>query len=332
MPNTSLHLIQVGFLKPIIEKVRNDGININKILQQSGLNQFHLDDTESYIPVNIVYHLLTALEKEDKIHNFLSYFMPTMKLVSMSRLTDMLAFTPDVLTACRLAEENDQIIFTHERMTLNINGSLSTFSSYFVDNPLPGRELLELLNLSLIINSFKLACGHHWWPFEIHLQHDNGSYLKAVLPKDHTIKILTKQDEPAIIFHTSILKLPMLGHRTKEKSFDEILASPQLLSQKIAQLLESNALEYLPNLTHISKLSGLSSRSIQRKLKEEGTNYREILEHWRFKKSIFLLKNPTLRIKEISIQLGYTNVSNFERAFRRWANDTPQHYRQTFLS
>lgn len=332
MPESTIHLVQIGFLKPIVEKVKNDGIDIVKIFRKTDLDQFNLHDSEGYIPANIVYQVLTTLEKENKIDNFLSYFMPTMKLVSMTRITDIYAFTPDLLAACRLAEEHDQVIFTHERMSLTIHGQYSKFSSYFVDEPLPGRELFELLNLALILNGFRLACGQHWLPLEIHLQHDNTSYLDAFLPKDHTVKVLTNQDTMAMMFPTSLLKLPMLGERIQDNQLDDIISSPQLLSQKVAQLFESNALEYLPNLTHISKLTGISTRSIQRKLKDEGTSYREILENWRFKRSIFLLNNLDLRIKDISRQLGYTDVSNFERAFRRWTDDTPHHYRKTYLS
>lgn len=331
MPDTSLHLIQIGFIKPIIEKVRADGINIKKILQQSDLHQFNLNDSESYVPANAVYKLLSALNKEAKIVDFLSYFMPTMQLISMTRLADMFAFTPDILTACRLAEKYDQVILTHERMALNIGDVRSTFSSYFVDKPLPGRELLELLNVALMINGFKLACGKNWFPLEIHLQHDERSFLESVLPKNNAIKILTKQPVTVFVFPTDILTLPMLGHMKEEKNLNDILESPQTLFQKIKQLLDSNALIHLPNLAHMSKLSGISSRSIQRRLKEEGTSYRKILEHWRFNKAIFLLKNTNMLIQEISIRLGYSNVPNFERAFRRWTNDTPNRYRKTFL-
>ncbi len=37
-----------------------------------------------------------------------------------------------------------------------------------------------------------------------------------------------------------------------------------------------------------------------------------------------------LRIKEISQFLGYNEVSNFNRAFRRWTNTTPSRYRDAY--
>ena len=61
----------------------------------------------------------------------------------------------------------------------------------------------------------------------------------------------------------------------------------------------------------------------------EGQTYKHLVENWRFKKSIGLLENSSLKIKEVAQILGYANASNFERAFKSWTNTTPQKYRLT---
>jgi AraC-like DNA-binding protein len=78
-------------------------------------------------------------------------------------------------------------------------------------------------------------------------------------------------------------------------------------------------------------MANMSTRNFIRKLGDEDTSYFNILDNWRFKKAIQLLKNPGMKIKDVSSMLGYANSSNFDRAFLRWTGVTPLKYKQSVL-
>jgi AraC-like DNA-binding protein len=85
---------------------------------------------------------------------------------------------------------------------------------------------------------------------------------------------------------------------------------------------------YLQSLTldAVAANFNLSSRSLQRKLKEEGVTYQQIVEEVRRKLAInYLTSNYS--IKDISHILGYNEQSAFVRAFKRWTKKTPMEYR-----
>jgi AraC-like DNA-binding protein len=85
---------------------------------------------------------------------------------------------------------------------------------------------------------------------------------------------------------------------------------------------------YLQSLTldSVAANFNLSSRSLQRKLKEEGVTYQQIVEEVRRKLAInYLTSNYS--IKDISHILGYNEQSAFVRAFKRWTKKTPMEYR-----
>ncbi|MDD5848777.1 MAG: helix-turn-helix transcriptional regulator [Firmicutes bacterium] len=60
--------------------------------------------------------------------------------------------------------------------------------------------------------------------------------------------------------------------------------------------------------------------------KETGRKFTEILLEKRMERAVLLLKNTTLSIEEIAAMLGYSNSSNFYKAFREYYHTTPREY------
>jgi AraC-like DNA-binding protein len=79
----------------------------------------------------------------------------------------------------------------------------------------------------------------------------------------------------------------------------------------------------------IRRKLGLSARTLQRKLQEEGTSYQELLEETQRTLAEFYLQKPEIAICEVSYLLGFAQPSAFHRAFRRWTGLTPGEFRQT---
>jgi len=69
-------------------------------------------------------------------------------------------------------------------------------------------------------------------------------------------------------------------------------------------------------------------RTLQRRLKEAGLNYSDIQEDVRKTLALNLLENESLALAEIAFSLGYTEVSAFNHAFRRWLGQSPGDYRR----
>lgn len=72
----------------------------------------------------------------------------------------------------------------------------------------------------------------------------------------------------------------------------------------------------------------VSSRTLQRRLQEEGTNYLDILDEQRKQKAQELIFLTNRSLKEIALDLGFAESSTFYRACHRWFNDTPKALRQ----
>jgi AraC-like DNA-binding protein len=83
-----------------------------------------------------------------------------------------------------------------------------------------------------------------------------------------------------------------------------------------------------PSATRAAQALGLSARSLQRRLSEEGTSFRAVVDRLRLDQSRRLLAESDLSIAEIGFVLGFSELSAFHRAFKRWTGLTPLEHRQ----
>ena len=81
----------------------------------------------------------------------------------------------------------------------------------------------------------------------------------------------------------------------------------------------------------VSEITGISTRTLQRNLKENGSSYSQIIQEARFELACSHLNNQNMKVIDVAIALGYENPQHFSRAFRRFAGITPSEYRTQIL-
>jgi AraC-like DNA-binding protein len=99
----------------------------------------------------------------------------------------------------------------------------------------------------------------------------------------------------------------------------------------IAMQVRSKIIEQLtggvPKQENIAEALQMSLRSLQRRLKEEETNFKGLLEDTRKALAVKYLREPHRSISEIAYLLGFSERGNFNRAFKRWTGKTPGEFR-----
>lgn len=92
-------------------------------------------------------------------------------------------------------------------------------------------------------------------------------------------------------------------------------------------------IKYLPSSKISEKLLAehfnCSTRQLQRKLKDEGTSFRELLDKIRTDLAKHYIKVNQFSIAETAYLLGYSDPNNFSRAFKKWTGVTPGEYRKS---
>jgi AraC-like DNA-binding protein len=82
-----------------------------------------------------------------------------------------------------------------------------------------------------------------------------------------------------------------------------------------------------PSIGTVAARLGLSARSLQRRLAEQGTSFKGVLEGFRREAARRLLSERQIAVSEVAFLLGYADPSAFHRAFQRWHGSTPRRFR-----
>jgi len=81
------------------------------------------------------------------------------------------------------------------------------------------------------------------------------------------------------------------------------------------------------NLERVAAKLTISKRTLERRLKENGLSFMEILRECRMSMAQHYLKETHMPIAEISLLLGYRETNSFYRAFKECHGYTPQQVR-----
>ncbi|GAB4531597.1 MAG: AraC family transcriptional regulator [Haliangiales bacterium] len=114
---------------------------------------------------------------------------------------------------------------------------------------------------------------------------------------------------------------------TLDKMAQSSQQQPELVTA-VRQVLARALPDGLPAVREVASAVGMSVRTLQRRLKAEGSSFASVVDQVRVDLATAYLENRALTISEVAYLLGYAEASSFSRAFRRWHGDSPEGYRQ----
>lgn len=129
-------------------------------------------------------------------------------------------------------------------------------------------------------------------------------------------------------FATEVLSLPIVSadpaatRLAREQCERELsaLGEGASIAGRVRTLLRDAPTLSLPDAAR--RLS-VSSRTLKRRLAEQGTTFSTLIDDARRRRALLLLEDRRLTIDAIAMHLGYSDTANFTRAFKRWTGQTP---------
>jgi AraC-like DNA-binding protein len=83
--------------------------------------------------------------------------------------------------------------------------------------------------------------------------------------------------------------------------------------------------------TSIAQALHMSTRNLNRKLSAENTSFKALLLDIRSELASQYINDATLTLTEISYQLGFSEISSFSRAYKRWTGQSPSEARKEYI-
>ncbi len=180
--------------------------------------------------------------------------------------------------------------------------------------------------------------GPDWQPDQVSFQHaapaDTSEHRRLLGPG-----LLFNQPVNAMRFPQSLLDTPISNADTRlsqslRNTLEQLLTLSRLPSgNDWLQGLQEQIIEMLsdgvPSIEDIAGQLHVSGRTLQRKLLKEGVGYKDLVENIRHQLASNYLSASGISLQDIAFLLGYSELSSFIRAFKRWTGQSPAEFRKT---
>ena len=326
-------LVPTNYLTNIVEFAVSRGASRDRILRGADLTRATLEDPEARIPAEqfmaivrgAIDHsgqpaLMLQLGSQLRVtsHGILGY-----AAMSSATLAEALALaTTYVQTRTPLLVANVEVIDGMSVLHVDEAAVLTE-----------GRRGLLELCVGALSSVAAFLTGDRFRVRRLLLPYPEPPYIDEYR-KIFDCPIVFDSEAAEIHFSTSLLemKLPFADEAAKklaaercEEELAAIAASDNIENQVRARLLKASV--GMPGLDEVARQLGLSPRTLRRRLKALDTSYQRILNNVREELAVQYLRTTDMTVCQIADRLGYSDQSNFGRAFKGWTGRAPQNFR-----
>lgn len=146
-----------------------------------------------------------------------------------------------------------------------------------------------------------------------------------------------RKSEASIIVPTSVMDAPLRQHdpglfktlmdfarvRIARSEPDDFIAS---IRNQVIKSLQADGM--VPSIKQVAQNLHMATRSLQRKIRQRGTNFRNLVDETRHQLAIEYLRSRDANLSQVAIALGFSELSAFDRAFSRWTGSNPRTFRR----
>lgn len=105
------------------------------------------------------------------------------------------------------------------------------------------------------------------------------------------------------------------------------LGERRRLAMRVRDILSNSEQHYL-SIENVAECLHMSDRTLKRQLAAEGTSFSTLVDEVRYRHATSLLSRTDYSLEQIADELGYSDVANFSRAFKRWSGRSPSNWRK----
>jgi AraC-like DNA-binding protein len=330
----AIPMVRASALTPFIEFLERIGAPIEPRLAEVKLPSHVFSEPESLIPLN---QRLLFLERVAHVEGMENLGVLVGRETHLEQLGNFGKFVLQSFTlhdAVTKVSENIHLYCSAERIWLDTWGDQARFCHAFGSNVGMGRQYAVHFALMLMIDCIRLAAGARWLPAEIHLENSLWDLLGNRFDIFGGIP-MSRQKASGIVFDRKLLRAPLECARQKREELAEleyqglIATAPALdFPDSVQQLVRMYLRDGHYQIPWIANVAGISVRTLQRRLAEEQVDYTALVDGARFDMAVDFLKDGSVKLIDIALELGYSDAASFTRAFRRWTGVAPSEFYQ----
>ncbi|GAC1378940.1 MAG: AraC family transcriptional regulator [Aquirhabdus sp.] len=320
--------IYVGLLVDVVERLN---ISAEELLEGSGIRPEQINDVLWYLDYDVFKKLYMRAMKLTNEPG-LGFHLGMQMKVSCHGLVGFAAMIgKDVREALEVAQQFVGVL--SNAFVVNVEVEKDSASLYFSE-AFPEYSIGESGIMAIALGfalmgeavTGKRLEGVAEFPFK---RPDYFSRFEQLIPG--TVRF--EQPRTRLIFPSEYLDLPLImadpitARMAREQCKRELnaITKNSSFSRLVGELAYDEALGF-GTLEEVAEKLHMSPRTLQRQLAQEDKSFSSVIDELRQHKATAMLKKRELSLESIAEKLGYTDTTNFNRAFKRWTGTTPRKF------
>lgn len=326
--------VSTNILRGVASLLRDRGIDVGALLREAAVDEHLLDRAHASVDLDVASRVIQAafvLAKDPALALRVGAHAP---IQTLGMLGELVLHCPTVRACLLEAQAYLPLVLPMSRFRLLEEGE----RAYLVFEP-PFSEPLSFRFTTELGLAFAVRVGRHFLPthsdtYEVRVRYPMPPYAEVYRETfGCTVKFDSARNE--IVFPRTALDAPQpfpdeALWRVLKRRADDLLVQErarELLHERVRHVLRHEADLGSVNPSNIARRLGISPRSLRRRLGDEGHSLSALADEVRRDLSLSELLNPEMPIKRIADRVGFSEVSAFHRAFKRWTGVTPARYR-----
>jgi AraC-like DNA-binding protein len=328
--------MRAGATAGVLAAVAAGGGSPERVLAAAGLTAKDLGDVDRLIDAERVARRFEEAARDTGDPCFGLHLGETYDFAAIGALSYAVLNAPTVGTGLANFERYAHAHMTHGRIAVERHGDEAVL---VYDLGLADREQSRQLSDGTAVVGAKLMrrlVGPDWRPRRIQLGHaeppDTSEHVRLLGPALRfgqsvmTSLVFAAADLDREIADADRGLLPIV-----ERHLQDLLAATPSDADWIAEIRNAVAEavpDGAPTIQTIAKRMGASVRTLQRRLGDHGVVFKDLVAETRRDLALRYLAHNTAELTEIAFLVGYSELSAFHRAFRKWTGETPQEARR----
>ena len=325
-------VVRVGPLISVAAVVRELGCDPEPLFRSAGFNVAQFDDADTRVPYLAASRLIARCTEATACEHFGLLVGERAGPSTLGVAGFMLRAAPDVRTALQDLVRHLDLHDDGGVPFVETAGEVSLLG-YSIQQP--GAEASgQIYDLSLAIgcNIMRALCGEGWRANEVLFARRRPNDMR---PYERFFQAPLRFDaeQSAVVFPTRWLdhrpaSADPLLHRHLEIEANALHARQDAaVAHELRRQLHRMLSTRKTSLASVARQLGMHERTLNRRLRAEGTTFQREYEEVRYTAALQLLGESRMTLAQIAAALDYSDASAFNRAFRRWAGVTPAQWR-----
>ncbi|OAF17528.1 transcriptional regulator [Bradyrhizobium centrolobii] len=325
-----------GIARLACTQLRKLGKDLRPVVLRAGLTAQELDNPTTRLEVRTQIKVLESAAEELR-DDFLGFHLACgFDLREIGLVYYVMASSAQLADALQNCERYSRINNEGVRLHFSLDRAATIGLDYINVDRWSDRHHLEFWLVTLV-RLCRQVTDHRLEPHKLKVRHfraDPPAEFKTFFGVD--VEFGADADE--IVFSASVASLPIVGRDSYLNKLLRRYAEEALASRpKERASMRSNVERLVPQLLphgrasapEIARQLGMSSRTLSRKLRDEGVTFADMLDELRAALAKRYLSDRALPVSEIAWLLGYREISSLTNAFRRWTGMTPRQFRSS---